>query len=188
MGRPRNDSTDISATERIEKAFWELLENGDYSSITIQQITKKTGLNRNTIYYHYENVDDIAHKSFCHAISESNVNEFISFLLYERDFANENTDPLSNTRKIHLMAKSDSPFLHKLVKDAMIEAWMKAFGIDKSALEEMDWVNLDFISAGIIALISNEQLLRNSNIVCAFPKSLLGQTIIQILKKMPKLD
>lgn len=188
MGRPRNDTTEMSATEKIETAFWDLLESSESFPITILQLTKKTGLNRNTIYYHYENIEDLASKALHHAISEERVLTLMNTLLQDQPPANIDDSLFLNARKIHLLAKSGSPFLQKLVKDTLIDAWTKAFRIDKTALNDMDQVNINFIAAGVISMLSNEQIFHSSHPFRHFPKSPLGQSVIQTLQAMPKAE
>lgn len=44
-------------TEKIIKdAFWELLEEKPYNKITVQNIADRCQLNRNTFYYHFEDI------------------------------------------------------------------------------------------------------------------------------------
>jgi AcrR family transcriptional regulator len=59
MGRPRK-TTDMTAPVKIENAFWQLLRTDAYSNITIQKLADAAGVNRNAVYYHYENLDDVA--------------------------------------------------------------------------------------------------------------------------------
>lgn len=170
MARPKKGSKNISATEKIENAFWKILESEDYSSVTIRRLTGETGLNRNTIYYHYENVDDVAQKAFEHAINEKSVKEFMGYLLHDSNSEDIDMSFLANTKKIHLLAKSESPFLHKLVKNSIVDVWIKTFQIDKAAMTDFDWINLNFISAGVITMLSNEQFLENANTFQFFPR------------------
>ena len=45
--------------ELIEKTFLVLLAEQNLSEISVQDITKKCGINRNTFYYHYKNIPDL---------------------------------------------------------------------------------------------------------------------------------
>lgn len=76
MARPRKDSN-IIATEKIEKALWELLEIEDYSNITVQKLADKAGVNRNAVYYHYENIDDVAKNTLLHYMQSGVIEQFM---------------------------------------------------------------------------------------------------------------
>lgn len=50
----------MSSTEqKIITAFSELLAEKQYSSITVKDIIERCGINRNTFYYHFENIPDL---------------------------------------------------------------------------------------------------------------------------------
>lgn len=52
-------SNNHEARAKIEQTFLKLLEEKPISEITIKEITKKAGVNRNTFYYHYKNIPDV---------------------------------------------------------------------------------------------------------------------------------
>lgn len=52
-------------TERaIEKSFIRLLNEVPFDKITVKDIVEDCGINRNTFYYHYEDIYDLLHKVF----------------------------------------------------------------------------------------------------------------------------
>ncbi len=52
-------------TERaIEKSFVRLLKEVPFDKITVKDIVEDCGINRNTFYYHYEDIFDLLHKVF----------------------------------------------------------------------------------------------------------------------------
>ena len=48
----------------MREVFWELLEEKPYSAITVKLITQRAGVNHNTFYYHFQNIDDMAMRFF----------------------------------------------------------------------------------------------------------------------------
>lgn len=58
MGRPGRDQP--AAVERMEVAFWDLLEEMPYKSLTIGALARRAGLNHNSVYYHFSSLDDLA--------------------------------------------------------------------------------------------------------------------------------
>ena len=64
MSRPPKTERDKMATVKIEKAFWSLLETEKYTDITVLRISQEAGINRNSFYYHYKDIDDLAYIAF----------------------------------------------------------------------------------------------------------------------------
>ena len=64
MARPKKTNCSDFATVKIENAFWRLLEEEAFSDITVLRISQESGVNRNSFYYHYEDMNDLAYKAF----------------------------------------------------------------------------------------------------------------------------
>lgn len=151
MARPKRTTDALSASERIENAFWSLLAEYSYSKITISVLSKKAEVNHNTFYYYYENIDDMAEKLFKKNIATDILNQIFSNL------GNHNlssslllTEPLPALRweRAILFARSDSAFLTNIFKTAIMDAWLNAANIEKICfLLRITW-NLILFSAG----------------------------------------
>ena len=46
----------------IKAAFWKLLSEKSYAKITVKDVVTACGINRNTFYYHYDNVPSVAYE------------------------------------------------------------------------------------------------------------------------------
>ena len=46
----------IQTKKIIKETFWELLEEKPYNKITVQDIVKRCRVNRNTFYYHFQDI------------------------------------------------------------------------------------------------------------------------------------
>ncbi|NMM99086.1 TetR/AcrR family transcriptional regulator [Bifidobacterium olomucense] len=68
MPRPRRDSEVLPARERMENAFWELLADRDYRKITVTDVVREAGVNRNSFYYHYSDLQELADASILHQV------------------------------------------------------------------------------------------------------------------------
>lgn len=60
MPRPRRDSNIPPAKQRMEDAFWELLEDREYRRITVTDIVRCAKVNRNSFYYHFSGLPELA--------------------------------------------------------------------------------------------------------------------------------
>lgn len=56
MARPRKDSPGPSAEERLQAAFWELIEEQPLERMTVGDLTARAGCNRGTFYYYYDDM------------------------------------------------------------------------------------------------------------------------------------
>lgn len=59
----KNESKYFNTATKMDQAFLELLENKDFSYITVKEICAKAGVNRSTFYLHYETVEDLLSES-----------------------------------------------------------------------------------------------------------------------------
>ena len=63
MARPPKNAEGPSATERMESAFWDCMGEMPFSEITVRDIVGRAKVNRNSYYYHYDSMWDLAHAS-----------------------------------------------------------------------------------------------------------------------------
>ena len=73
MPRPRHDSEVLPAKERLENAFWELLADRDYRKITVTDVVREAGVNRNSFYYHFSSLPELADSAILHQVESSTV-------------------------------------------------------------------------------------------------------------------
>lgn len=57
------ESKYFATAVKMDKAFLSLLENKDFSYITVKEICEKAGVNRSTFYLHYETIGDLVSES-----------------------------------------------------------------------------------------------------------------------------
>ncbi|MBQ0064540.1 MAG: TetR/AcrR family transcriptional regulator C-terminal domain-containing protein [Firmicutes bacterium] len=76
----------MSASDFTEKmiieAFKELLNKKNFNKITVKDIVDSTGISRNTFYYHFQDITDLAQKTF----------EKETMPLYEMEISNQNIE------------------------------------------------------------------------------------------------
>ena len=71
MPRPRRDSEILPAKERLENAFWELLSEREYRKITVTDIVRTADVNRNSFYYHFAGLPELADSAILHAVENT---------------------------------------------------------------------------------------------------------------------
>ena len=68
MPRPRRDPEVLPAQQRLENAFWALLRERPYGKITVTDIVREAGVNRNSFYYHFSGLPELADATIMHAV------------------------------------------------------------------------------------------------------------------------
>ncbi|MEI3232369.1 MAG: hypothetical protein V8S24_14735 [Gordonibacter pamelaeae] len=62
MVRPKYEAGQRAACERLEDAFWELLERHPVSEITVGMLCARAGCNRGTFYCASSGIEDLAER------------------------------------------------------------------------------------------------------------------------------
>lgn len=60
----------VRTKKALQTALWELLKEQPLSKITITEICKRAGVNRNTFYAHYKIPEDVAEEAFVYFFKE----------------------------------------------------------------------------------------------------------------------
>lgn len=166
MSRPKSNATGPSAKMRIEDAFWTLLEKMPYDDISIKSLASQANVNHKTIYYYYNNIDDIAKTLFEKNITLhfTETNPLLAVLSGQQiDFLSHQLPEIGAKRAL-LYGKSDSPFLNSIFKQYIRKNWLLSLNISESEMSEDEKADLEFIISGMISLLgkdfSQENVLR----------------------------
>ena len=189
MARPKSEEPAASAVYKIEKAFWELLEKRDFSEITMQVLAREAGINRNSLYYHYGNMQEVAEAAFGNVLSDEASMAFMDMLLAGPAEIVQNWEPMGLTdkiRKVHLFARSNSPLLRSLLEKTLISRWFRKLGIQREALSPEELLRIDYISNGFIGILGNRAVADDPRILASFPGSPIGKAAIQTMQQMTK--
>ena len=136
MPRPRKDSEILSATERLENAFWELLADHEYRKITVTEVVREAHVNRNSFYYHYASLPELAE--------------------WRRQCSLVMNDPVQRQRldRLALLAGShSSPELIESLKDFGRLMIINDLQLDADNLDLKTDLMLDFTVGGILAVL-----------------------------------
>jgi len=67
----KENPKELSTKDNIIKAFWNLLESKPYNKITVNDIATQAGINRNTFYYHFQDIPDLFEKTIEYWVNET---------------------------------------------------------------------------------------------------------------------
>ena len=160
MPRPRKDSEILSATERLENAFWELLADHEYRKITVTEVVREAHVNRNSFYYHYASLPKLADSAIMHAVEHSTVQapraDLNPDIEWRRQCSLVMNDPVQRQRldRLALLAGShSSPELIESLKDFGRLMIINDLQLDADNLDLKTDLMLDFTVGGILAVL-----------------------------------
>jgi AcrR family transcriptional regulator len=183
MPRPRKDAPGGSAKERLENAFWNLLAEGSFSDMTIKTISRRAGVNHNTFYYHYDNLNDMAQKLFDKNMMQGTPAIIAKALHSEHpteDMLKLTDEEVARMRKVQLFARSDSPVFSRILRTSIRNVWLEMSGIDESDLSEDERMDVEFAVGGEIALLQQDHSI-NSDRLLRFAKRPLGRGVFTMV-------
>lgn len=188
MARPKKADRDEMATVKIENAFWSLLETERYSDITVLRVSQEAGINRNSFYYHYSDIDDLAQKAFINNANNEVSKTLISALLSAFQEGHSalvfDMSILHNTKRIMLCAGSDSPYLNQLVNDLLKTVWFDSLSIDEDLLSAEEKIQVRYIFAGLVAVLGSQEMKNDPLSMSTLSQTEIGQAMISTMQKI----
>lgn len=161
MGRPKKDQNGASARERIEQAFWDLLEKTPYRRLSVRAISERAQVNHNTFYYYFESIDDLA----AQVIDENIPRESISMIVAALDGSffdvrqlRESVVTEKRWKRFRLMLRNGDSELRHAIRNKLMVTFAQAFGMNPDEIESTDRAKIDFVFGGISALASSDEI------------------------------
>ncbi len=182
MARPKRVDGEPTAKQRMEDAFWDMLADIPYHKMASREICKRAGVSHNAFYYHFENLNDMAHQLLDGLFIPELPLSLLSIVdgdLTSTQGIEAIPDLPSRLSKMRLLASSGSPELAGLVSDEVLKAWLRAIGTDESELSDEDYIDLTFIIGGIMALLGSGIVPSESAALASFAEREVGQGVIR---------
>lgn len=159
MARPSYQRDEQTARERIVEAFWRMVEDGPYDKVSVRGLVRESGVNKNTFYYHFEDVEDLARQATRDVLEPALLLELLSMMqdgtahiqarFHNPDFAKR----IARVRTV-ARAKGTPELLDKL-KEAIADAWATARGFAICDLDEPQRIALEFALGGIMSVLAH---------------------------------
>lgn len=184
MPRPRKNQEGPSATERMEDAFWEALAEKPYGKISVGEIARRSHVNKNAFYYHYDNlyalaaqaIDGILPRELARMILLSNGLDGIPV---EAIAASPDIKRRSDRARL-VAGPHGSHELAALLKSRILAAWLDICGVAESDLDREALLSIKFALGGLMEVIGDEQFLYGTKSV---PEALFGSAIMKNTSK-----
>jgi AcrR family transcriptional regulator len=157
MARPRKDSPEPSARERIIEAFWRLIIDTPIQRITVKMLTGAARCNRSTFYRHFEDVFNVAEQI------ETNLGlaELPGMLMKALQgdmgpgqIAAVMEGVVDFNRLCLLLSRNGDPDYRRRFKDSILAAWANEFGFDLDELDLDARVLIEFCANGVVGILT----------------------------------
>ena len=161
MPRPRRDSEILPAKDRLENAFWELLSEREYNKITVTDIVRTADVNRNSFYYHFSGLPELADSAILHAVEDTPMpgvpgRDFNPDIEWRKHVTALLRDPEQRQRldRLALLAgPHSSPELVSSLKEFGRLTMISVLGLDADSLDLKTDLMLDFTVGGMLAVL-----------------------------------
>lgn len=161
MPRPRRDSEILPAKDRLENAFWELLSEREYNKITVTDIVRTADVNRNSFYYHFSGLPELADSAILHAVEDTPMpgvpgRDFNPDTEWRKHVTALLRDPEQRQRldRLALLAgPHSSPELVSSLKEFGRLTMISVLGLDADNLDLKTDLMLDFTVGGMLAAL-----------------------------------
>lgn len=187
MPRPLKNAEGPDAQARMEEAFWECLNDMPFEKITVRHITERAGVNRNTYYYHYDTLWDLAEEAVRHTL----LLEFAHMLLDDEATTVRVLGAVGETKnvgerfsRIRLLAGPHGNHrLFRIVQDTIVTEWLRAYGIEENDLTDGARAVIEFVFGGVAALWASSRFTTVEDMASAIATSDLISSNIGALRK-----
>jgi AcrR family transcriptional regulator len=152
MARPRKNSTEPGARERIIEAFWELLAQMPYSEITVSALIRCANVAPNTLYYHFTSYDEVVQT----ALDETLDPRIFTLIIGGDQVGSEHLpkDIQPRFNRVVLFASDQSGKLPALLRASLKRVWIEEMLLDQRELMPFENAELDFVFAGVVSLLA----------------------------------
>ena len=185
MPRPRRDSNIPPAKQRMEDAFWELLADREYRRITVTDVVRCAKVNRNSFYYHFSGLPELADAAILAEIKTSPLMQEVppnpsNGVDLKEQWRKHVTQLISTPRererlnRLTMLAGShSSPELVESLRDFERLSLMEMLELDPEHIDLKTDLMLDFTVGGLLTVLRRWPELRQS----ASIKDLLNEDI-----------
>jgi AcrR family transcriptional regulator len=159
MARPLKSQEGMPAKEKIEDAFWALLETKALDQMTVSELVRKVGCNRATFYYYFEDLNSLAEY-----VIEKTLPREIPVLAQtcfseagKRLVLSEESKQSINRLSL-LIAKDGSARLATKTRNSLKDMWRAIFELGTDDPDETFGHIIDFVAGGIVGVLGQRTI------------------------------
>ncbi|PLS29067.1 TetR/AcrR family transcriptional regulator [Bifidobacterium parmae] len=171
MPRPRSDSNIPPARERMENAFWKLLADREYRRITVTDIVHLAQVNRNSFYYHFSGLSELADAAILAEVQTSpliqeapkpDADPQEQWRKHVTHFMNTPREQQRLDRLALLAGPHSSPELVESLHDFARLSLLQTLDLDADHLDLKTDLLLDFTAGGLLTILKRWPELRQN--------------------------
>lgn len=168
MPRPRLDCDTPSAIQRMINTFWQLLSERRYRNITVTDIVRRANVNRNSFYYHFNKLDELAYRAIHDEVNRSPLvqsggNGHVPDLQHWRKHVGElistEEERKRTERLTMIVGPNTDPVLYQAFHDNEREALLAVLAREPEDVDPRTDLMMDFIIGGIMGILNRWQQL-----------------------------
>ena len=167
----------------MRNAFWALLEDREYRKITVTDIVHEAQVNRNSFYYHYGSLSELADDAILQEVENTSIAQLVDETTDDHGIPSMNDDAVREhwhkrisaainssehrTRLNHmalLAGPHSSPELMDSLRDFTRMTLFTALKLDESDMTLRSDLYIDFAVGGILAILRRWPELREMNV------------------------
>ncbi len=158
MARPKKDSPGDAAALRLRNAFMAELAITPYAKMSVAKVVTRAEVNRNTFYYHYDCMDDLARECVRQELPTQLAKRVILKEISSRNTTREYLDELAANGTLDRLRLISGPhgsgILGEMVRDEICSFWLKTFGLAFDDLRDVERMAVMFTSSGLVSMVS----------------------------------
>jgi len=184
MARPKRGS-EVPAQERLKEAFWQMLDEVPLAEMTVSSLSRRAGVNHNTFYYYYENLDALAaqmlEQNLIPELPLRILNTFSQGTLSAEVFTS-NEDFLQRYQRMCLMAgPHSSSWLKDALKSRVLALWLNALGATSETLDRKDGIVLEFMIGGLLTVLGTANVIDDLSALSRIMEGEMGRGIFSTI-------
>ena len=167
----------------MRNAFWALLEDREYRKITVTDIVHEAQVNRNSFYYHYGSLSELADDAILQEVENTSIAQLVDETTDDHGIPSMDDDAVREhwhkrisaainssehrTRLNHmalLAGPHSSPELMDSLRDFTRMTLFTALKLDESDMTLRSDLYIDFAVGGILAILRRWPELREMNV------------------------
>lgn len=161
MPRPRRDSEILPAKDRLENAFWDLLADREYQKITVTDVVRAADVNRNSFYYHFSGLPELADAAILHEVEnlpvpqapKLNTDPSEAWVTYCRMLLQNPTQRQRLDRLALLAGPHSSTELREALRDFLRMTLVTLLDLDQDEIDVKTNLLLSFTIGGLLSML-----------------------------------
>lgn len=180
MPRPPKNQEGPCAIERLEEAFWEILAEKPYGKVSIGDVSRRARVNKNTLYYHYDGLRDLAERAIDNALPR----EFARMILAGNGLGDLCEDEIAGNadlrRRLDRVRLAAGPHgsceLAAMLKSRILRVWLGIFGIEEENLSREAELSIRFVLGGMMELLGEDRFFEGAE---SLPQAILRSSVMR---------